>query len=211
MKHLTRLLIIAAVLISFGGCGNKEAKNLSDLNNHYTDLRKAKNKFFREDPASPLLDEDRDNFSELQYYDPDPKYKFTGQIQKYEEQEVVEMLTSTSDLRNFYKYGYFNFDINGNEYSIQLYMEVKENRSGEPYYFVPFKDLTNETETYPAGRYLDIPGSESDIITIDFNEAYNPYCTYSPFYSCPIPPFENHLKIAIKAGEKNFNSAGAKG
>ena len=211
MKYFTRLSIIAAVLVSFGGCGNKEAKYLSDLNNHYTELRNAKNTFFREDPASPLLDEDRDNFSELNYYDPDSKYKFTGPIQKYEEQEVIEMLTSTSELRNFYKYGYFKFDIDGNEYSIQLYKEVEENQSGEPYYFVPFKDLTNETETYPAGRYLDIPDSESDIVTIDFNEAYNPYCTYSPFYSCPLPPFENHLKIAIKAGEKNFKSAGAKG
>ena len=211
MKHLTLLSIIAAVIVGFSGCGKKEDKILSNLNSSYAESRKAKDKFFKEDPASPLLDEDKGSFSELNYYEPDLKYKFTGQIQKYNEQEVVEMLTSTSDLRNFYKYGYFNFEVDGIEYSIQLYKEVNGNPSGQPNYFVPFKDLTNETDTYAAGRYLDIPGSESNIITIDFNEAYNPYCTYSPFYSCPLPPFENHLKVAIKAGEKNFKTAEAIG
>ena len=211
LKHLTFLSIIAALIVGFSGCGKNEYIHLSNLNNHYAELRKVKDKYFKEDPDSPLLDEDKGSFSELNYYEPDLKYKFTGQIQKYEKQEVVEMLTSTSDLRNFHKYGYFSFEIDGNEYSVQLYKEVDENPSGESYYFVPFKDLTNETDTYAAGRYLDIPSSESDIITIDFNEAYNPYCTYSPFYSCPLPPIENHLKVAIKAGEKNFKTDEAKG
>lgn len=211
MKHLTLLSILATVLVGISGCGTKEDKNLSNLNNNYSESREAKDKFFKEDPDSPLLDEDKGSFSELNYYEPDSKYKFTGQIQKYEEQEIVEMLTSTSELRNFYKYGYFKFEIDGNDYSIQLYKEVDQNPSGESSYFIPFKDLTNESETYPAGRYLDIPRSESDIITIDFNEAYNPYCTYSPYYSCPLPPFENHLKVAIRAGEKNFKTAEAKG
>jgi len=211
MKHLALFSILAAVLVGISGCGKKEDNNLSNQNNNYAELRKAKDKFFKEDPASPLLDKDKDSFSELTYYEPDSKFKFTGQIQKYKEQQVIEMLTSTSDLRNFYKYGYFKFEIDGNDYSIQLYKEVDQNPSGESFYFVPFKDLTNDSETYPAGRYLDIQGSESDIITIDFNEAYNPYCTYSPYYSCPLPPFENHLKVAIKAGEKDFKTAEAKG
>jgi len=211
VKKLTLLSIIAAVLVGFSGCGTKEDNTLSNLNGNYAESRKAKNEFFKDDPESPLLDEDKGDFSELNYFDPDSKYKFTGPIQKYEEQEVVEMLTSTSELRNFYKYGYFNFKIDGNDYSIQLYKEVGQNAQGVSYYFIPFKDLTNGSETYPAGRYLDIPDSESGIITIDFNEAYNPYCTYSPLFSCPLPPFENHLKVAIQAGEKNFKPAEAIG
>lgn len=211
VKKLTFLSIIVALIVGFSGCGKKEDNTLSNLNGNYSELRKAKNEFFKDDPDSPLLDEDKGGFSELNYFEPDSKYKFTGQIQKYEEQEVVEMLTSTSDLRKFYKYGYFNFKIDGNDHSIQLYKEVGQNASGVTSYFVPFKDLTNGSETYSAGRYLDISASESDIITIDFNEAYNPYCTYSPFYSCPLPPFENHLKVAIEAGEKNFKTAEAKG
>ena len=211
VKHLTLLSIIAAVSVGIIGCGTKDDNTLSNLNSNYAELRKAKNEFFKEDADSPLLDEDKGGFSELRYFEPDSKYKFTGPIQKYEEQEIVEMLTSTSDLRKFYKYGYFKFKVDGNDYSIQLYKEVSQNVSGVSTYFVPFKDLTNGSETYPAGRYLDIPISESGIITIDFNIAYNPYCTYSPLYSCPLPPFENHLKVAIEAGEKDFKTAEAIG
>ena len=211
VKQLTPVTILAAVLVGFSGCGTKEDDTLSKFNSNYAELRKAKNEFFKDDPESPLLDEDKGNFSELTYYEPDSKYKFTGPIQKYEEQEIIELLTSTSELRKFYKYGYFKFKIDGNDYSIQLYKEVGQNVSEVSYYFVPFKDFTNGSETYSAGRYLDIPGSDSGIITIDFNIAYNPYCTYSPLYSCPLPPFENHLKVAIEAGEKNFETANAQG
>ncbi len=86
-----------------------------------------------------------------------------------------------------------------------MYKSVEES-THDPYYFVPFKDLTNGTETYPAGRYLDIPVTENDIITVDFNVAYNPYCAYSPYYSCPLPPMENHLKVRISTGEKNYKA-----
>jgi uncharacterized protein (DUF1684 family) len=61
-------------------------------------------------------------------------------------------------------------------------------------------------ETYGAGRYLDIkktPGATS--ITLDFNEAYNPYCAYNDSFSCPFPPKENILHVAILAGEKNYH------
>ena len=171
----------------------------------YGEQRSSKDHFFKNDPDSPLLDEDRPGFIELKYYDPDLDYKFTGQIKKYEDQEIVEMLTSTSELRKFYKYGYFTFNIDGNDYSLQLYKAVEES-THDPYYFIPFKDLTNGSGTYPAGRYLDIPVTENDIITVDFNAAYNPYCAYSPYYSCPLPPVENHLKVRISTGEKDYKA-----
>ncbi len=173
--------------------------------NEYIEMRAAKDHFFREESASPLRAEDKELFKGLNYYDPDPNYSFTGQVQKYESPEVVEMLTSTSELRKFFKYGYFNFEIDSAEYSLQLYKPV-ENSGHDPYYFVPFKDETNGTETYGAGRYLDIPVSGSDIITVDFNDAYNPYCAYSPYFSCPLPPAENHLQVEVKAGEKNYKT-----
>ena len=45
---------------------------------------------------------------------------------------------------------------------------------------------------------------KNNIVELDFNKAYNPYCAYSPDYDCPIPPKENYLTVAVKAGEKNF-------
>ena len=61
-------------------------------------------------------------------------------------------------------------------------------------------------ESYGGGRYLDLRMKEieGDKIYLDFNKAYNPFCAFSAGYSCPIPPKENHLKVAIEAGEKNF-------
>jgi uncharacterized protein (DUF1684 family) len=72
--------------------------------------------------------------------------------------------------------------------------------------FLAFGDATSARETYGGGRYLDItktPGSTT--ITLDFNQAYNPYCAYDDTYSCPLPPAENLLTVAIKAGEKNYH------
>jgi len=72
--------------------------------------------------------------------------------------------------------------------------------------FLPFTDLTNGTVSYGGGRYIDLKiPEEEDAIVIDFNTAYNPYCAYSPRYSCPIPPEENHLEIEIPVGVKQYD------
>ena len=73
--------------------------------------------------------------------------------------------------------------------------------------FIPFTDRTNGHETYGGGRYLDAPLPEANApeITLDFNRAYNPYCAYNNAYSCPVPPAENRLQVAIPAGEKSFH------
>ena len=71
--------------------------------------------------------------------------------------------------------------------------------------FLPFRDATSGRETYGAGRYLEPAKLAGGRLLVDFNLAYNPYCAYSEEYSCPLPPFENHLKVAIRAGEKAYN------
>ena len=69
--------------------------------------------------------------------------------------------------------------------------------------FVPFRDLTSGKTTYPAGRYLDLDVSPSGTYEIDFNLAYNPNCYFSITWVCPLPPRENHLKVAVQAGEQS--------
>jgi uncharacterized protein (DUF1684 family) len=68
--------------------------------------------------------------------------------------------------------------------------------------FVPFSDLTSGTETYPAGRFMDLDRTATGIYEVDFNRAYNPYCAYSKGYECPFPPPSNRMKVAVRAGEK---------
>jgi uncharacterized protein len=77
---------------------------------------------------------------------------------------------------------------------------------GKDELFIILGDLTNETETYPAGRYvyIKVPDATGHTI-IDFNKAYNPPCAFTPFATCPLPPAQNVLPIAILAGEKNYH------
>jgi uncharacterized protein (DUF1684 family) len=71
--------------------------------------------------------------------------------------------------------------------------------------FIPFRDLTTGHESYAVGRYLNVPfkGQDAEYV-LDFNLATNPYCAYSPHYNCVIPPRENTLRVAIRAGEMSY-------
>ena len=77
-----------------------------------------------------------------------------------------------------------------------------ENFSCPARLFVPFADQTNGTETYPAGRYLDLTRTATGLYDLDFNRAYHPYCYFNDEYDCPFPPAENRLGIPIRAGER---------
>ncbi len=68
--------------------------------------------------------------------------------------------------------------------------------------FVPFADLTNGSETYQGGRYLDLDRTATGLYDLDFNRAYHPFCLYNSTYDCPVPPRENRLVIPIRAGER---------
>ena len=72
--------------------------------------------------------------------------------------------------------------------------------------FVVFADATTGNETYGGGRmlYVDRPADGSDECVIDFNQAYNPPCIFTPFCTCPLPPKENRLPFAVLAGEKKW-------
>ena len=67
---------------------------------------------------------------------------------------------------------------------------------------MPFRDATSGHETYGGGRYLDLPVAPMGHYVLDFNRAYHPYCVYSEAYSCPLPPAENTMALAVRAGER---------
>ena len=97
------------------------------------------------------------------------------------------------------KYGRFGFRREAKNYSLQIYRSLAGNEL-----FLPFKDKTSLTETYPDGRYLFIEMMPEGKVLIDFNRAYNPFCEYNEKYTCPLTPNENRLEILIRAGEKRF-------
>jgi uncharacterized protein (DUF1684 family) len=84
--------------------------------------------------------------------------------------------------------------------------KLKAKEGYEDYLFIPFTDETNYKETFGGGRYMDFRYKDikNNTLKIDFNFCYNPYCAFKEGYSCPIPPKENDMTLAIRAGEKLF-------
>lgn len=68
---------------------------------------------------------------------------------------------------------------------------------------IVFADLTNGAETYSVGRFLFVVPNPDGTVTMDFNLAVLPPCAFSYNFNCPIPPQQNRLPFAVKAGEKN--------
>ena len=110
------------------------------------------------------------------------------------------MPTSTGQLRRMVRVGRLEFTLRGEALSLSAFVDAGTRDLSR--LFVPFTDLTSGTETYPAGRYIDLDVTRSGIYVIDFNRAYNPYCYYNPTYDCPFPPRSNRLQVPIRAGEK---------
>ncbi len=72
--------------------------------------------------------------------------------------------------------------------------------------FFLFKDPTNKTETYQAGRMLNTPLPVNGKVDLDFNRSYNPPCTFTPYATCPLPPKENTLPFPVNAGEMRYGN-----
>ena|SRR5437773_1483573 len=167
--------------------------------------RREKDHFFKDQPQSPIPWALREKFTDLAYFPPNPKYRLKVKLQRYPKPEPVVLATSKGTPRDMLKWGYFEFTIDGQTHRLQVFKSVpKPGEHEDESLFIPFRDATGGKESYPAGRYLDLPVTKNDEYVLDFNLAYNPYCAYSDAYVCPLPPRENWLDIRIEAGEKNF-------
>ncbi len=169
-------------------------------------FQKELNKTFRNPETSPLPDRYRKNFEGLAFFKPDTNYRVKARLVRTPDAIPFLMPTTTSRKTKEKVYGIVHFELNGNEYELELYQN-----SGEPtdavdenYLFLPFLDATNGEETYAGGRYIDLSIPQGDTIVIDFNKAYNPYCVYNKKYSCPLVPRINALPIKVAAGVKMF-------
>lgn len=216
---ITGALLFAGLYVS--GCGDdpqeraireaiaKPVFENDEIAEAYVDsingVRHFKNEWMIESSASPLPMKDRENFTGLDYYPVNIDFVFRTRLHIYDDPEIVMIGTTTGDYREAIRYGYIDFTVDGEHAQLHTYKFTAHSGTElEEYIFIPFKDATSGTETYAGGRYLDITEEHPGVVLIDFNDAYNPYCVYDERYSCPIPPRENHLTVAIRAGEKNY-------
>ena len=131
--------------------------------------------------CSPVPAARRARLLPLRYYEIDPGYNVPAALRLSEDRPVFEMPTSTGTLRRMERVGVLEFRLNGQPMTLAAFVEEGTRRLES--LFVPFADQTTGTETYSAGRYLDLHPTATGIYTIDFNRAYNPYCAYNDTYS----------------------------
>ncbi|MBK9288612.1 MAG: DUF1684 domain-containing protein [Flavobacteriales bacterium] len=160
---------------------------------------------YRDSTTTPLPPEARAYFTELERFAPDARFRVTATF-KAKLGKEFQMRTTTDRMPTYQPVGTLEFRLAGKKLRLTVYRSPQLSAKPEyaNYLFVPFTDLTNGEATYGGGRYLDLTGPLGSTVELDFNKAYNPYCAYGGKYSCPLPPAENHLRVAVTAGVKAF-------
>lgn len=160
---------------------------------------------FADSASSPLTEADRLEFEGLAFYEINSAFSDSARLVLTPNSEPFEMATTTGRKAHYRQYARAHLQIKGDSLVLPVYenLRLKGKPGYEDYLFLPFTDLTNGAETYGGGRYLNLrKPPEDQLLLIDFNKAYNPYCAYNERYSCPIPPANNRVEIAIEAGVK---------
>ena len=159
-------------------------------------------KFIKFNIDSPLTEEQKKDFKELDFYVIDPSYKVRAKMVPLEEKKMIELPMTDGSMEKYLKHSFAEFDLNGKQQKLLLLQSMKE--MDKRNFFLAFADETSGAETYGGGRYINLRQDGKNSITIDFNMAYNPYCAYNPDFACPLPPKENIMEIPIPVGEKDY-------
>jgi uncharacterized protein (DUF1684 family) len=166
------------------------------------DFRARKDAYFKDAHGSPIPEGEREAFTGLPYYPIDETLKFEGlTLAPYTGDEPSNFHIPTSDgkLRPAHRAGVLEFTLDDQRLALTAYTF---DGGDEESLFVPFLDPSSGTETYGAGRYLDLDPEDDGTYTLDFNLAYHPSCVYDMRFSCPLTPRENRLPVRIAAGER---------
>lgn len=168
--------------------------------------QKKMNTDFQDATKSPLKDSDRKEFKGLDFFKFDSIYIIEAQLNRTPNEKPFKMKTTTERRPDYIKYGIISFELLGKNHELSIYQNLGllEKPGFEDYLFLPFLDNTNGEGSYTGGRYVETSIPDGNLIIIDFNTAYNPYCAYNEKYSCPIVPRENNLDIKIEAGVKTY-------
>lgn len=148
------------------------------------------------DPKSPRFA----LYKGIRYFPPDLDYHVVAPLTLSQHPDTTIILSTRGNQRRAVREGWFDFTIKGTPCRLEA-VRLLEPGVGETDYSLFFTDATTGKESYRVGRYLEPQKRADGLYTLDFNMCYNPACAYSEHYNCPIPPKENHLTVAIAAGE----------
>jgi len=193
-----RKWVVSAVVAGAIACSGKPPDDSQDFAAKLAADRAAKDAAFLAGD-DPIPRSRHAQFLPLAYFPIEQDYAVPAVLKPSNDPTIIEMPTSTGTQRKMRRAGSLEFTLKGQPLKLTALNEVGQDPS---HLFVPFSDLTSGTETYAAGRFMDLRRNGTGIYEVDFNRAYIPYCYYSPTYECPYPPAENRLQIPIRAGER---------
>ena len=141
----------------------------------------------------------RTSFTGIEHFPIDPSLKVEARLAPYDEPREVAVPTVLGEDATYVAPGLLRFEVDGVGQSLEPFLSGPE----KDRYFVIFRDATSGVSTYGAGRFLYAQSvDERGATVLDFNLAYNPPCAFTPYATCPLPPPQNWLQVAIEAGEK---------
>lgn len=196
MARLLLAVLLGSVMVVVG-CGDEE-KSLS-YTEQVTQERVTRDMEMRSD-RTVIPPRQRASFRGLDYFDIDSTYHFVLPLNRFASTDTVMMAESTGGVAPQVRVGTVAVPFPQKTDTLTVF-EVTEGKDRGTLW-IPFTDATNGGMTYKLGRYVDLETVGEDSIDVDFNLAYNPTCAYNPQYACPIPPEENDLSFAVRAGEK---------
>lgn len=138
----------------------------------------------------------RTNFAGLDWYPPDPTWSVEAKLTPAPHKVVFD--TEVGVKQDGDSPGYLEFDRDGQHFKLEPVTEDNE-------LFLVIRDATSGKTTYAASRFLyaSLP-DQNGLTKLDFNRAYNPPCVFTAFATCPLPPQQNRMTVAVEAGEKKY-------
>ncbi len=136
----------------------------------------------------------------LKYFDFDEHYRVAAQFTPNTGKQEITVESSQGGPQKLPYAGKLTFELSGHSYTLDAFIDDDE----PEVLFIIYRDATSGKETYGVGRYVYVPRTPDGRTILDFNKAFNPLCAYGPLFFCPIPPRQNHLPVAIPAGEKPY-------
>lgn len=185
-----------------------EAKTIVDKNSNSVKLeiekfQKDLNKEYLDKKETPLRGDNYTNFKQHPFFPIDLKYRVIADFVKNENPVPFDLPTSSGKSKLYQEYGKATFLLDGKSYTLTIYqsLDLMKMEKYKDHLFLPFRDETNQKETYGGGKYMDLKIPKGNTIVLDFNQSYQPFCAYNAYdYNCPIVPEENKLPVEIKAG-----------
>jgi uncharacterized protein (DUF1684 family) len=139
----------------------------------------------------------RKQFTGLNWYPVDAAWRVRARFTPYRKPRKLRLASTIGEPQEFEAPGYLEFELQGRRLRLEAAWSGGE-------LFLIFKDLTSGKTTYPAGRFLYAKPPKDGVVVLDFNKAHNPPCAFTPYTTCPLPPRQNHLPVAITAGEQLY-------